>query len=158
MAPRKKAPETLEWRAWPLVQYPVRSALGLALAAAAVATIYVLLRHVGLTVIFGAALLTSLHGHLLPRRYRLDDEGATVKVLGMKRTRPWDYFHSYYDDRLGVMLSTFAYPSRLDTFRGVNLRFAPDNRERVVAFAAARLPRAFKVTRAERRAARKAGE
>ncbi len=146
------AEETLEWRAWPLVLYPGRTALAVLLVVAATAIIYYLLRHVGLAAIFCLVLATSLHGHFLPRRYRLDDDGATVWTLGMKRSRPWDYFHSYYADRLGAMLSTFSYPSRLDTFRGVNLRFAR-NRAEVVAFVDAYLPPAEKAKppRAERR-------
>lgn len=95
--------------------------------------------------VLGAVVLAlSLHGHLLPRRYRLDDDGVSVSAIRFKKRRPWDYFHSYYADRLGVMLSTFTYPSRLDSFRGVNLRFARGNRDDVVAFVAARLPAAEK--------------
>jgi len=142
MAARKKSPPSLSWRAWPLAEYPARSALAAFAVAAAAAAIYFLGRSAVLAAVGALALLLSLHGHLLPRHYRLDDDGVSVSAIGIKKRRRWDYFHSYYADRLGVMLSTFSYPSRLDSFRGVNLRFAAGDRDRVVAFVAARLPAA----------------
>lgn len=134
----------LRWRAWPLVEYPGRTALAVATVAAAAAAIYFLWHAAWLAAVGAVALLLSLQGHLLPRRYELDAEGVTVTVLGLRKHRPWDHFHSYYADRLGVMLSTFTYPSRLDSFRGMNLRFGRGNREAVSAFVAAQLPRAEK--------------
>lgn len=144
MAETRNETAPLQWRAWPLVEYPGRTALALATVAAAAAAIYFLWHAAWLAGVGGAALLLSLQGHLLPRRYELDAEGVTVTVLGLRKHRPWDHFHSYYADRLGVMLSTFTYPSRLDSFRGMNLRFGRENREAVSAFVAAQLPRAEK--------------
>ncbi len=144
MTPRKKTPPSLSWRAWPLVEYPGRSALAGVAVVGAAAAIYFVWDSALFAVLGAVVLALSLHGHLLPRRYRLDDDGVSVSVMGIKKSRPWDYFHSYYADRLGAMLSTFTYPSRLDSFRGMNLRFARGNREAVVAFVGARLPRAEK--------------
>ncbi len=140
----KTTPPSLSWRAWPLVEYPGRSAAAAAAVIGAGAAIYFVWDTAFFAVLAAALLALSLHGHLLPRRYRLDEDGVFVSVMGVKKSRPWDHFHSYYADRLGVMLSTFSYPSRLDSFRGVNLRFAGGNRDAVVAFVAARLPRAEK--------------
>lgn len=137
-------PSSLSWRSWPLAAYPGRTALALGVAAAAGAAICYLWDNPALAAVGVFALLASLHGHLLPRDYRLDDDGVSVSVLGIKTRRDWDRFHSYYADRLGVMLSTFSYPSRLDPFRGTNLRFAGGDRDAIVAFVAARLPRAEK--------------
>jgi hypothetical protein len=144
MTGRKETPPSLSWRAWPLVEYPGRTALAAVMVAAAGAAIYFLWDNALFAVLGAVVLVISLHGHVLPRRFRLDDDGVFVSVIGIKKQRPWDYFHSYYADRLGVMLSTFTYPSRLDSFRGANLRFARGNRDDVVAFVAARLPAAEK--------------
>lgn len=144
----------LEWRAWPLRQYPGRSALALGVVAATGVAVGWVTHNVAFGVVAGVILLFSLQAHFLPRRYRLDDGGVTVDAAGRKRTRRWDSFHSYYDDKLGIMLSTFSYPSRLDSFRGLNLRYGPDNRDGVLAFVAARLPRAEKETRGRRRRGR----
>lgn len=144
MTRRKETPPSLSWRAWPLLEYPGRSALAAVAVAGTAAAIYFMWDSALFAVLGAVVLALSLHGHILPRRYRLDDDGVFVSVIGIKKRRPWDYFHSYYADRLGVMLSTFTYPSRLDSFRGVNLRFARDNRDDVVAFVATRLPAAEK--------------
>jgi hypothetical protein len=140
---RNEAPQ-LRWRAWPLVEYPGRTALALVTVAGAAAAIFFLWHTAWLAAVGALALLLSLQSHVLPRRYELDAEGVTVTALGVRKHRPWDHFHSYYADRLGVMLSTFTYPSRLDSFRGMNLRFGRGNREAVSAFVAAQLPRAEK--------------
>lgn len=137
----------LSWRSWPLVAYPGRTAAALGVTAAAGAAIFFLWESPGLATIGVLALLLSLHGHLLPRRYRLDDDGVSISVLGITGRKGWDHFHSYYADRLGVMLSTFTYPSRLDPFRGANLRFAGGDRDAIIAFVSARLPRAEKRVR-----------
>jgi hypothetical protein len=144
MAEPKTTPPSLSWRAWPLVEYPGRSAAAAVAVAVVAAAIYFIWDSTLFAALGAVVLALSLHGHLLPRRYRLDEDGPSVSTLGVARRRPWDYFHSYYADRLGVMLSTFSYPSRLDSFRGMNLRFAGGNRDAVVAFVAARLPRAEK--------------
>ena len=147
MTKGKDTPPSLSWRAWPLAEYPGRTAVAALTVTAAAAAIYFLWENPAFAALGAAVLILSLHGHVLPRRYVLDDDGVFVSVIGIKKRRPWDYFHSYYADRLGVMLSTFAYPSRLDSFRGTNLRFAHGNRDEVVAFVAARLPAAEKRSR-----------
>jgi len=140
----KTSPRPLSWRSVPLLEYPGRSVLALAAVGATAAAIYFLWQSPLLAVVGALVLLASLHGHFLPRRYELDDEGVTVLVMGWNKRRPWDHFHSYYADRFGVMLTTFSYPSRLDSFRGVNLRFGRANRDDVITFVAAKLPRAEK--------------
>lgn len=118
--------------------------VALAALGATAAAIYFVWQNPLLAVVGALVLLASLHGHFLPRRYELDEEGVTVSVMGWNKRRRWDHFHSYYADRLGVMLTTFSYPSRLDSFRGVNLRFGRANREDIITFVAAKLPRAEK--------------
>ena len=134
-------------RSWPLVERPARSVLAVLIIVAAAAAVYALARNVALTVLGALVLVASLHGHVLPRRYALDEEGVSVWVMGMKKTRAWGYFRSYYADRMGIMLSTFTYPSRLDPFRGLGLRFAGGNRDDVIAFIRGKLPPAQKRSR-----------
>jgi len=144
MADDENSASSLSWRSWPLLAYPGRTALALGVAAAAGVAVYYLWQSPGLAVVGVLALLASLHGHLLPRRYSLDDDGISISILGINARKRWDHFHSYYADRLGVMLSTFSYASRLDPFRGANLRFAGGSRDDIIAFVSARLPQAEK--------------
>lgn len=137
---------SLRWTSWPLVEHWWRSALALTCLFVTAAAVFHLTANVPFTVIAVVILATSLQGHFLPRTYVLDPEGVSVYVLGMKLRREWSYFRSYYADALGCMLSTFTYPSRLDPFRGVNLRYDRARRDAVLTFVAARLPRAERKT------------
>lgn len=84
--------------------------------------------------LFAGALLTlSLRSFFFPTRIRLDDEGITVKEPLFTRTRSWSSCKSLHLDRFGVLVSPFSFPTRLENYRGVYLRFS-DNREQVLAF------------------------
>lgn len=141
--------EVFEWCAWPALLYPARTAIAFAFIGLTAAIVYFLMWS-GWTVFYVLVLVLSLHGHFVPRRYRLDDEGVTVWTLGIKKFRPWEFFRSYYADDMGVMLSTFTYPSPLDSFRGTNLRVGREQRAAVIAFIQSRLPHAVDRKKAPR--------
>jgi hypothetical protein len=150
-SPEKPEPTTLQWRVFPLVEYPVRSAL-------AILVIFVggvLVHHISGYWFLGLGavvlLVASLYKHFLPTDYYLDDEGAEARILFSKRRRPWSNFHSYYHDQFGIMLSTFAYPSRLDSFRGLGLRFTKKEKDDVIAFVGSKLPRAERRIKARKK-------
>ena len=83
---------------------------------------------------FSGILLTfSLRNFFLPIRYTLDADGINVKEFLYNRQRPWDQCKSFYPDRFGVLVSPFAFRTRLENFRGVYLRFA-ENKEEVLDF------------------------
>lgn len=84
--------------------------------------------------LLAAALLTvSLTRYFVPTDFELDEQGATVRILGQARRVPWEKVRRFSVHREGVHLSPFERPSRLDSFRGTFLRFA-GNAERVVSF------------------------
>ncbi len=78
-------------------------------------------------------LLSGVHDYWLPTRFRLSPAGAQIRHAFLLRQKSWAQFRAYYEDNNGVLLSPFARPSRLDTFRGMYIRFA-GNRESVVAY------------------------
>jgi hypothetical protein len=142
---------SLQWRVFPLVEYPARSVV-------AILIIFVggvLVHHISGYWFLGLGavllLIASLYKHFLPTDYYLDEEGAETRILFSKRRRPWSNFHSYYYDQFGIMLSTFAYPSRLDSFRGLGLRFTKKEKDEVIAFVSSRLPRAQKRIKARKK-------
>jgi hypothetical protein len=147
MAANHDTGSAVRWRYWPLTARPAISAVGVVVILAAAAAAYYISENAVVAAICLLALAASLQSHFLPRRYALDDAGVAVVALGIKKVRPWEYFHSYYGDRRGIMLSTFSYASRLDAYRGVNLRFGEADRERVAAFVAGKLPYAAKKKR-----------
>jgi hypothetical protein len=133
---------SVEWSVFPLVKYPGRTVFAVFLVIVSGVAIGYAAGYWFFGVAGAAVLVASLYNHFFPSYYKLDASGAEVRVLFSRRKRDWDYFRSYYADRMGVMLSTFTYASRLDSFRGMNLRVSDDNREEVVDFLKRYLPRA----------------
>ncbi len=82
--------------------------------------------------------------YLLPSRYRLDATGATAEGGAGKCKIAWRETRRVVELKNGILLSPLPAPSRLDAFRGVLLRCAPDhqpgNRAEILAFAAKYAP------------------
>ena len=108
--------KSLQWRVFPLVEYPVRSILAIIIIFVGGVLVHNISGYWFLGLGAVVLLVASLYKHFLPTDYCIDDDGAETRVLFSKRRRPWNHFHSYYYDQFGIMLSTFAYPSRLDSF------------------------------------------
>jgi len=77
-------------------------------------------------------LVVSMAPYLFPVRYEMDEDGILITFLGMQTYRGWEEFRNFYPHDVGVHLSTFKKPSRLDAFRGNFIRFSPDNREAIL--------------------------
>ncbi len=78
-------------------------------------------------------LLVSLSSFFFPVTFSLDREYVTVKSNFTTRRRRWGEFKSFWVDRHGVLLSPFKGRSRLESFRGLYIRFS-NNRDKVVSF------------------------
>ena len=86
------------------------------------------------------ALAGATARYLLPTRYILDEREAAWRQLTWRR-RSWSTFRRVDRHADGIFLSPFRRPSRLDSFRGVFLRFGPGvDAGEVVALARARVP------------------
>ena len=76
-----------------------------------------------------AMVIASVVEYLLPLSYTLDDEGAHVRIAGIDwLDMAWDRVGSAYSIPGGMKLSPFHRPaqSRMEPYRGISLRFAPD--------------------------------
>jgi hypothetical protein len=131
--PEPAPPRTLRWRSWPLTENLPRSILRVALFLGLCALVgvgfggweYALLA----MVLVGLSLLRFF----LPTTYVLDEQAATARVLGPARKLPWSQVRRVGVGPAGVFLSPFERPSRLDSFRGMFLRFA-HNADEVTSF------------------------
>jgi len=71
--------------------------------------------------------------YFLPCRFEISDRGVKKWFPLFNRDRPWSVYKRYVPQKDGVFLSTFAAPSRLDSFRGDFIRFsAGTDRQRVM--------------------------
>jgi hypothetical protein len=89
-------------------------------------------------VISAFILLLGVYDFIFPTHYRLTSVSAETRVLVIHRRKTWSVIRSYHPDPNGVLLSPFPTRSRLETFRGLYIRFA-DNRDEVLDFVRERL-------------------
>ena len=122
----------LEWSAWPAREKPLFT-LGLVLFLLA---IWVAVGYIYREAVWVLLAVILLLGAVAPffviTRYRLDEEGVSMKRYVTTMKKRWEELRSYYPDKNGVLVSPFDRPSRLENFRGVYLRFG-GNREKVLA-------------------------
>ena len=78
-------------------------------------------------------MLGSLSSFFFPVTFSLDEEFVTVRSPFTTKRKRWVEFKSFWVDRHGVLLSPFARRSRLESFRGLYIRFSA-NRDEVVEF------------------------
>jgi len=86
-----------------------------------------------LTFLSVIVLLVSLSSFFFPVTFSLDEEFITVKSPFTTKRKRWREFRSFWVDKNGVLLSPFAQRSRLESFRGLYIRFSA-NRDEVVKF------------------------
>lgn len=122
-------PETIQWVSWPIRDEPPRKTIVLlAIIAVTVAASAMMAVFAGL---LAFVLLFVLMGpYFLPTRYEVSERGVGKRFPLFGRSRTWDAYKRYAVLKDGVFLGTFAAPSRLDSFRGDFLRFAPDAPDR----------------------------
>jgi len=95
----------------------------------------------GWTLLSAILLLVGVHDFLLPTTYRLSTEGVSSRTLWIRRHKPWSFCRSYWVDAHGVLLSPFPGRSRLESHRGLYLRFAGADRQAVVRFVQSKINR-----------------
>lgn len=120
----------LTWTVHLARTHPAKAAVSVALVCAA-AALGCIVAGPFVGVIVAAALFASLADFLLPVRYVISREKASVKMIGKSSEIRWLDVKRCYLDESGVKLSPLDRVSRLEAFRGVYLRFG-DNKEDVV--------------------------
>ncbi|MFZ1684593.1 MAG: hypothetical protein WAU88_10745 [Candidatus Zixiibacteriota bacterium] len=130
--------EVLEW-----VSHPLKRSLAKSAGVSAVILLFAILVWTGTDSIFFTSLsivvlVMALTKFFLPTGYKLTEQKIYVKSFTHTLVKEWKIYRSYYPDKNGILLSTFAGPSRLENFRGLYLLFE-GNRDQVIAYVKARL-------------------
>ncbi len=132
--------DALRWESHPLRrERPAKSTLLVALILASATAAAVGFEHWFYGVFSLGALTASLSRYFFATRYVLDGAGVSSEHLGFKQRRSWAEFRRADEHRDGIFLRPSVRPGRLDSFRGVFLRFA-QNREDVVRFVRCHVP------------------
>ena len=71
-------------------------------------------------------LLGAAGEYLFPIAYQITEEGVYAITLAGRNALPWKEARRCWRERGGLVVTPLAKPSRLDAFRGVLVRFAPD--------------------------------
>lgn len=124
----------LKWKSWPFIERPWASLILVVF----LILLSILLYRITVTgwqqpFYYFLGMILVL-GNLLPyfiiTEYELFEDRIHVRYLIISVTRPYTDFGCFYEDKRGIMLSTFKMPRRLDPFRGMSLRFSADKQER----------------------------
>lgn len=125
--------EVLAWTCHPVKRSPWKSA-----AVSCLILFFAILVWIGtesrfFTSLSIVILFLSLSKFYLPTGYKLTEKKIYVKTLTQTLAKEWKLYRSWYPDKNGILLSTFAQPSRLENFRGLYLLFEKNGAE-VTAF------------------------
>jgi len=114
----------VHWTAHPLFQEPGVRSIALCSAILAVSLVAAsAFGHLLYALVSLVVLAVSMSRYLLPTHYAVDETGVTYRHLFRARRLSWDQVRRADIHRDGLFLSPFARSCRLDSFRGVFLRF-----------------------------------
>ena len=124
-APLPAEESLLTWRVHLLRRRPERLPLVVVIYLLAIGSVWLIFGS-PLPVFAALLLLTgAISEYLFPIEYRLTDSGISATGGTSKTAIRWQDVRRVVVRRSGVLLSSLPAPSRLDSFRGVFLRYAP---------------------------------
>ncbi|HZT40759.1 MAG TPA: hypothetical protein VFA07_01150 [Chthonomonadaceae bacterium] len=116
----------LAWRVHLLRRDPSRLPALLMVLLLAMACVWMMFGAL-LPVLAAVLLLLGAAGeYLFPLSYQITAEGVFANTLAGRNALPWKEARRCWRERGGLIVTPLAKPSRLDAFRGVLVRFAPD--------------------------------
>jgi hypothetical protein len=121
------------WRVHPFMDSAKTSTLVIGLIVFICSIVYISFNSVSWVVLSFIFLFVSLSPFFFPTVFTLNDREIKVKRVFTTVIRPWERFKGFYYDKNGVQLTPFTYPSRLDSYRGLFLKFN-NNKEKVIDF------------------------
>ena len=116
----------LEWRIHLLRREPDRLPTLLLALCLAVACVWLMFGHALPALAAALLLIGATSEYLLPVTYRITTEGVAAAAPTAHFALRWRETKRCLQMPNGVLLTPLAAPSRLDAFRGVLLRYAPD--------------------------------
>ena len=134
----------LEWRTHPLRREPKRLPVLLLTFALGASCVWMMFGALPPVLAALALMAMAVSEYLFPTRYRLNETGATAEGGAGKLKIAWKETRRIVSLQNGILLSPLPAPSRLDQFRGILLRCAPDgepgSRAEILVLAAKYLP------------------
>jgi len=119
-----------EWISFPFADFPIKTIFLIMFTFFIWTIVYSIWNDKFLLILSIFFMTVPLVPYYVPTRYRFYKDRIAVKIAFLERSRKYTEFHCFYADKMGVMLSTFRSPRRLDRFRGQSVRFSKNQEER----------------------------
>lgn len=126
-------PEKLTWSEWPAKERPFITVIVIAVLILLWYITYSWLPSIPVATLLILAVFIYLGEYFFPNKFGIDNQKAWKKIGPVKTTKNWDQMRTYYVDKKGVLISPFTRPSRLETFRGIYLRFGKYDRDKIIS-------------------------
>ena len=143
--PNTEETPILEWQIHPLRREPQRLPVLLLIFMLGASCVWMIFKAMPPVFAALALMALSINEYLFPTRYRINETGATAEGGAGKLKILWKETRRIVPLQNGILLSPLSAPSRLDRFRGILLRCAPDgepgNRAEILALAAKYIPK-----------------
>jgi len=124
----------IEWSSFPLMDYPKKSIFLVAFlifVAVILWNITIVKWDQPLYYILGVIILfIGVIPYFVSTKYEFYDDHFIVRYPFVKIEKQYTDYGSFYNDKNGIMISTFKQVSRLDAFRGQSIRFSKDRKEK----------------------------
>lgn len=117
---------SVNWRVHLLKRDPARLPILLLVMAMGAACVWLMFGTLLPVLASGLLLMGSVSEYLFPITYRLSDGEVCQESLTSRIQLPWKDARRCRMGQDALLLTSLAVPSRLDAFRGVLLRFAPE--------------------------------
>lgn len=124
--------EGLKWSVHLAGRHPLRTAVILQAIIFAFLFGWFLFHSLLLSLIGSALIFSSTTEYLLPIHYLLSPRGATAMWGWTRFEIAWDQVKRLIDTDDGLRLSPLEKSGKLDAFRGVQLRFDPGNKDKIL--------------------------
>ncbi|MBN1620815.1 hypothetical protein JW890_08835 [candidate division WOR-3 bacterium] len=123
---------SLIWSGWLAAEKPFLTVFAVAVLAAVWALSFMILPSIVVASILTFCVFVYVSEFFLPVKYGLDKDFVWKKIGPVKIQKQWVQLRSFYTDKNGILISPFTKPSRLETFRGIYIRFAGAERQTVL--------------------------
>lgn len=128
-----KESRDLTWRIHPFMENAKISVMVIGIIVFICSVVYISFSSIFWVVLSFIFLFVSLSPFFFPTNFSMNDKEVKVKRVFTTIIRPWERFKGFYYDKNGVQLTPFTYPSRLDSYRGLFLKFG-NNKKEIIDF------------------------
>lgn len=125
----------LEWTSTPFFDFPLKAfLLSLFLIGFGVGFYYLTVVYWQMPLFYIlsiAFLFIEIFPFFIPTSYQIYENKIVAHYGFIKVEKELDAYKCFYADKLGILLSTYSHPSRMDRFRGFSIRFSKSKDEKI---------------------------